>query len=171
VSTFIPKPHTPFQWVPFEGLDAIDQKLSLLRNGFHQTKIKMTWNDPQASLLEAWLSRGDRRIADVIYKAWKNGARFDAWSEHFNIGFWLSAFKTTSLDPNFYCSRQRSLDETLPWDHINAGVRKAFLSRDYQWSLKGETRPDCRQKCYNCGILPTYSDLRLAAPNGGWKCP
>jgi radical SAM family uncharacterized protein len=171
VSTFIPKPHTPFQWVPFEGLDAIGEKISLLRDGLRQAKIKMTWNDPQASLLEAWLSRGDRRLAEVIYAAWKNGARFDAWSEHFNIAYWQDAFKTTGLDPDFYSYRARSMDETLPWDHINAGVRKAFLQRDYEWSTQSKIRTDCRQVCYNCGILSTFGDLRLAVPDGGWKCP
>ena len=171
VSTFIPKPHTPFQWVPFDDLELIKQKLSLLREGFHQAKIKMSWNDPQASLLEAWLSRGDRRIAEVIYQAWKNGARFDAWSEWFNLEHWQQAFNATSLDPDFYSHRARRLDESLPWDHINAGVRKSFLLRDYQWSMQGKNRPDCRQVCYNCGILSTFGDLRLAVPDGGWKCP
>ncbi len=171
VSTFIPKPHTPFQWAAFEDPEIIRQKLNLLHEGFHGAKIKMTWNDPQASLLEAWLSRGDRRIADVIFHAWQNGARFDAWSEHFNSDIWQKAFEQAGLDPDFYSKRERELDETLPWDHINAGVRKSFLKRDYEWSLAGKIRPDCRDQCYSCGILSTFSELRLTAPDGGWKCP
>jgi radical SAM family uncharacterized protein len=171
VSTFIPKPHTPFQWVPFEGLDSIEEKISRLHEDLRGAKIKMTWNDPQASLLEAWLSRGDRRLAQVVHQAWENGARFDAWSDQFNPDHWKAAFAASELDPDFYSFRPRSLEETLPWDHINAGVRKAFLIRDYQWSLEGRIRPDCRGGCYACGILADFNELRLEAPGGGWKCP
>ena len=171
VSTFIPKPHTPFQWAPFEDPAVIQRKLAILHDGLRGAKIKMTWNDPKASLLEAWLSRGDRRMADVIFNAWHNGARFDAWSEHFNLDFWQKAFADASLDPDFYSKRERELDEILPWDHINAGVRKSVLLKDYEWSKAGKVRPDCRQTCYGCGILSTFGELRLAAPNGGWKCP
>jgi radical SAM superfamily enzyme YgiQ (UPF0313 family) len=171
VSTFIPKPHTPFQWAVFDDPQKIQEKISLLHDRLHGSKIKMTWNDPEASLLEAWLSRGDRRLAEVIYKAWQNGARFDAWREHFDIEKWQKAFDDSSLDPDFYSKRERELDEILPWDHINAGVKKAFLKRDYQWSLQGKIRPDCRQQCYSCGILTTFNKLRVAHPNGGWKCP
>jgi len=171
VSTFIPKPHTPFQWAPFEDPAVIQQKLAILHDGLRGAKIKMTWNDPKASLLEAWLSRGDRRMAEVIFNAWRNGARFDAWSEHFNLDFWQKAFADASLDPDFYSKRERELDEILPWDHINTGVRKTVLLKDYEWSKAGKVRPDCRQTCYGCGILSTFGELRLAAPNGGWKCP
>jgi len=171
ISTFIPKPHTPFQWAAFDDLDSIEQKLNLLRDGLRGTKIKMTWNDPQASLLEACLSRGDRRIAEVIYHAWQNGARFDAWSEHFNIDHWKNAFESVGLDPDFYSYRARGLEEVLPWDHIHTGVRKTFLMEDYQLSLDGKSRPDCRQRCYNCGILSSFNELRLKSPDGGWKCP
>ncbi|HAF47651.1 MAG TPA: TIGR03960 family radical SAM protein [Anaerolineaceae bacterium] len=171
VSTFIPKPHTPFQWAAFDDPLSIQEKISLLHDRLHGSKVKMTWNDPMASQHEAWLSRGDRRIADVIYHAWQNGARFDAWREHFNIEIWQKAFEDCNLDPDFYGKRARDLDEVLPWDHINAGVKKSFLKRDYEWSLEGKIRPDCRQQCYSCGILSSFSELRLAHPDGGWKCP
>ncbi len=171
VSTFIPKPHTPFQWSAFDDLTAIETKLALLREAFRGTKIKMTWNDPQMSLLEAWLSRGDRRLAPVIESAWRKGARFDAWGDQFRIEPWQAAFAECGLDPDFYSSRERDLNEVLPWDHINAGVRKAFLLDDYQLSLAGEIRPDCRERCYACGILASFNHLRLAQPGGGWKCP
>ncbi len=171
VSTFIPKPHTPFQWAAFDSLDNINHKISLLHEGMKGTKIKLTWNDPQASLLEAILSRGDRRLAEVIYHAWHSGARFDAWSDQFALSHWEHGFKKAGLDSDFYSHRYRSLDEVLPWDHINAGVRKNFLLRDYQSSLEGEIRPDCRQRCYGCGITADFDELRLVAPNGGWKCP
>ncbi len=84
---------------------------------------------------------------------------------------WRLAFQQSGLDPDFYGKRNRSLEETLPWDHINAGVRKEFLKQDFQWSLQGKVRLDCRQQCYACGILSTFKELRVAAPNGGWKCP
>ena len=171
VSTFIPKPHTPFQWAAFDSLDNIQNKLNRLREGFHGAKIKMSWNNPKASLLEAWLARGDRRMADVIFQAWKNGAKFDAWSEMFNLEHWQAAFKMVGLDPDFYTKRERAFDENLPWDHINAGVSKNFLMQDYEWSLEGKVRPDCRGQCYGCGILSSFNDLRVAAPTGGWKCP
>ncbi len=171
VSTFIPKPHTPFQWVAFDDPAAIEQKITLLHEELRGAKIKMTWNDSEASLLEAWLSRGDRRMAEVIRLAWQNGARFDAWSEHYNLAHWQAAFARTGLNPDFYSFRARSLDETLPWDHINAGVRKAYLMQDYQQSLEGKTRPDCRGQCYACGILSQFNELRLESPGGGWKCP
>jgi len=171
VSTFIPKPHTPFQWVGFEDIEIIREKLSLLHDGLRGAKIKLTWNNPESSLLEAWLSRGDRRISEVIYHAWENGARFDAWSEHFNIESWRSAFQQSGLDPDFYSYRQRDLDETLPWHHINSGIRSDFLLKDFEWSNQEKVRSDCREKCYACGILSAFNQLRSAAPNGGWKCP
>ncbi len=171
ISTFIPKPHTPFQWAAFNRLEELQEKLDLLHEGLHGAKVKMTWNDPNASLLEAWLARGDRRMADVIYRAWQDGARFDAWSDQFELTHWQKAFEQAGLDPDFYSHRARGLDETLPWDHISAGVRKSFLKADYHWSEQGRIRPDCRGQCYSCGILSAFNELRLIAPNGGWKCP
>ncbi len=171
VSTFIPKPHTPFQWAAFDNLATIESKLGLLKEALRGTKIKMTWNDPQASLLEAWLSRGDRRLAEVILQAWRNGARFDAWGDQYSIQPWLDAFETLGIDPDFYSFRTRDVDEILPWDHINAGVRKAFLAEDYRLSQAGESRPDCRARCYACGILASFNELRQAQPGGGWQCP
>ena len=171
ISTFIPKPHTPFQWVGFDSLESIQQKLDILHQGLHGAKVKMTWNNPDSSLLEAWLARGDRRLSEVILRAWQKGARFDAWSDQFNPVHWQAAFAEVGLDPDFYSHRARGLDEVLPWDHIQAGVKKSFLKADYQWSLRGQTRPDCRGGCYSCGILSAYNELRLVAPDGGWKCP
>jgi hypothetical protein len=157
--------------VPFEDVGSIEEKINLLQTVLRGSKIKLTWNDPHASLLEAWLSRGDRRLAEVIYQAWRNGARFDAWGDQFDIAPWRKAFEDSGLDPDFYSFRQRNLDEILPWDHIHAGVRKAFLRDDYEWSLAGRVRPDCRERCYACGILSSFGELRLEAPGGGWKCP
>jgi hypothetical protein len=171
VSTFIPKPHTPFQWVACDTIEQITVKQQLLKHALRGAGLKFNWNPPETTMLEAWLSRGDRRLAEVIYHAWANGARFDAWNEHFRYDVWLQAFQANGLDPAFYTHRARPIDEAFPWDHISTGVRKKFLTEDYLWSLEGRTRVDCREKCFACGILPRYADLRRQSPGEAWKCP
>jgi radical SAM superfamily enzyme YgiQ (UPF0313 family) len=171
VATFIPKPHTPFQWIPCDSIDQIQVKQDILRKELRHHDIKVSWTDAKVTMLESWLSRGDRRMAQVIHSAWRNGARFDAWQEHFNYEAWMNAFEDSHLDPAFYTHRERSLDEVFPWDHIHTGVRKSFLKRDYLLSQKSETQPDCRQNCYACGILPVFADLRRENPGEAWMCP
>jgi radical SAM family uncharacterized protein len=171
VSTFVPKPHTPFQWAPCDNVDEIELKLDHLRKNLRGQGLKLNWNNPKATQLEAWLSRGDRRMSRVIYNAWKNGAKFDAWDEHFNYDAWMKAFQDAGLKPEFFANRQRPLDEVFPWEHIRPSVRKKFLAQDFTWALEGRTRSDCREKCYACGILPIYNDLRKAFPGDYWKCP
>jgi len=171
VSTFVPKPHTPFQWVPCDSFEQILAKQALLKRSLRGPGLKLTWNNPEDTMLEAWLSRGDRRMANVIYQAWKRGAKFDAWKEHFRYDLWLEAFESVGLDPTFYTHRERPIDEIFPWEHINTTVRKKFLTEDYLWSLRGKTRIDCREHCFACGILPTFADLRRANPGDVWQCP
>ncbi|MBI5823009.1 MAG: TIGR03960 family B12-binding radical SAM protein [Chloroflexi bacterium] len=172
VSTFVPKPQTPFQWVACDTRDNILEKQALLKRQLLKDKsIKLSWTKPEDSLLEAWLSRGDRRMADVIYSAWKNGAKFDAWDEGKKQEAWLSAFEEHGLDPAFYTHRQRRTDEVFPWEHITAAVRKNFLFQDFRMSLEGQIRVDCRLNCFACGILPTFANLRRENPGEGWKCP
>ena len=171
VSTFVPKPHTPFQWVGVASLDEIQDKLDLLQAEVRGKGLKLNWNDPRETHFEAWLSRGDRRLAAVIQHAWENGARFDAWQEHFDFDLWLQAFARTGLDPDFYTTRTRDTEEAFPWDHINPGVKKSFLLEDYRWSQQGKIRPDCRGECFACGILPAYNDLRHINPGKLWLCP
>ncbi len=171
VSTFIPKAHTPFQWVACDTMDAIHEKLALLKSSLRDPGIKLTWSEPDVTLLEAWLSRGDRRLSAVIYRAWQNGTKFDAWQEHFDIQAWRQAFAAEDLDPNFYSHRARGLDEMLPWDHIHSGVRKSYLQQDYQWSQEPRFRDDCRGQCFACGILPGFNEMRAALPDDAWKCP
>jgi radical SAM family uncharacterized protein len=170
VSTFVPKPHTPFQWVPCDSREQIQAKQDLLKRQL-RGNIKLTWTNPDETLLEAWLSRGDRRMAPVIYEAWARGARFDAWKEHFSYQTWMEAFDVCGLDSTFYTYRPRQLDETFPWEHIGTAVRKKFLSEDYLWSQRGQTRVDCRQRCFACGILPTFAETRSQNPGEVWKCP
>jgi radical SAM family uncharacterized protein len=171
VSTFVPKPHTPFQWVPCDSVEQILEKQALLKRQLRGNGLKLNWNAPEDTMLEAWLSRGDRRLAEVIYQAWKRGARFDAWKEHFRYDLWMDAFRVTGLDPDFYTHRERPIDEIFPWEHISTTVRKKFLTEDYLWSLQGKTRVDCRERCFACGILPTFADLRRANPGDVWECP
>jgi len=171
VGTFVPKPQTPFQWVAVDSREQIAAKQGLLKRELRDRNIKLSWTEPDDTLLEAWLSRGDRRIADVIYSAWKNGAKFDAWNDHSKMEAWTSAFAEHGLEPAFYTHRQRRTDEVFPWDHISAAVRKKFLFQDFRQSLEGQIRVDCRLNCFACGILPTFSDLRRDHPGEGWKCP
>ena len=172
VSTFVPKPQTPFQWVACDTRENILEKQALLKRQLLKDKsIKLSWTKPEDSLLEAWLSRGDRRMSEVIYTAWKNGAKFDAWDEAKKQEAWLPAFEEHGLDPAFYTHRQRRTDEVFPWEHITAAVRKNFLFQDFRQSLEGQIRVDCRLNCYACGILPTFANLRRENPGEGWKCP
>jgi len=153
VATFVPKPHTPFQWMAQENTQQISAKLEILKRGLNRKGTKLSWNDPQISLLEAALSRGDRRLGKVIHNAWKLGCTLDAWSERFNYENWLRAFAEAGLEPSFYAQRERSLDEVLPWAHIDTGVTTDFLKREYQHALQNKETPDCRyDACSACGL-------------------
>jgi radical SAM family uncharacterized protein len=116
VSTFVPKPHTPFQWAPSDTKESILAKQDLLKKQLRGKGLKLTWTDPDESMVEAWLSRGDRRLAEVIYQAWQRGAKFDAWKDLFNYQAWMDAFSIVGLDPDFYTHRERDISEHLPWD-------------------------------------------------------
>ncbi len=171
VSTFVPKPQTPFQWVSVDTRENILAKQELLRRELRDRNIKLSLTKPDDTLLESLLSRGDRRLAEVIYTAWKNGAKFDAWGDQHNFPTWMAAFAEHGLDPAFYTHRPRRTDEIFPWDHITAAVRKNFLFQDFRQSLEGQIRVDCRLNCFACGILPTFANLRRENPGEGWKCP
>jgi hypothetical protein len=133
--------------------------------------LKLNWNNPEETMLEAALSRGDRRLAEVVYRAWRKGCKFDAWYEGFRYDLWLEAYGETGLDPNFYTHRPRLLDEVFPWEHLSTTLKKKFLTEDYLWSLAGKTRIDCRNQCFACGILPVFSQLRKETPGEHWQCP
>ncbi len=153
LSTFVPKPHTPFQWVAQESEPGLSAKHELLKQGLRRKGTKLSWQDPKVSLLEAALSRGDRRLGKVIYRAWQLGCTFDSWDEHFNYENWSHAFEEAGLKPDFYAQRTRSLDELLPWAHIDVGVTTGFLKKEYQRSLEGEETRDCRtESCNACGL-------------------
>ena len=153
VATFVPKPHTPFQWVGQADEPELSAKHELLQQGLHRKGTRLSWQDPRASLLEAALSRGDRRTGEVIHRAWKLGCTFDAWSEHFKYEKWLSAFADAGLEPGFYAHRERSQGELLPCCHIDTGVTDTFLKQEYQRAYEGTVTPDCRHNpCNNCGL-------------------
>ena len=171
IGSLIPKPHTPFQWFAVEKSDTLQEKLDFLRIAGYKTGIRVSYNKPDETEFEAWLSRGDRKLSEVILKAWQNGAKFDAWNERFNRQAWLDAFKSQGLDPEFYTYRLRSEEEILPWDHISAGVNKSHLLREWKLSLEGRTRDDCRGQCYRCGILDAFEGIRPDPQDYYWGCP
>jgi radical SAM family uncharacterized protein len=171
VSTFVPKPHTPFQWSPSDTKVSILAKQELLKNQLRGKGLKLTWTDPDETMVEAWLSRGDRRLAEVVYQAWLHGAKFDAWKDQHDFQAWMNAFDKVGLNPDFYTHRERNVTEVLPWDHISTSVRKQFMVQDLFRSQEGETMDDCRHSCYACGVLPTFADARREHPGEGWGCP
>ncbi|UCG55334.1 MAG: TIGR03960 family B12-binding radical SAM protein [Dehalococcoidia bacterium] len=159
LSTFVPKAHTPFQWVAMDNQVQLDKKHKVLKTGLRRKGIKLSWQETAMSLLEAVMSRGDRRLGKVIHHAWKSGAVFDGWSEHFNYKIWSCAFKEGGLKPEFYAQRQRSLDEPLPWEHIYTGISPAFLKREHKLAIEEELTPDCRlESCNTCGLEESQPD-------------
>ncbi len=159
INTFIPKCHTPFQWVAMDSVENITQKHKLLREEFRNTGIILSFPSMESSLLEGWLSRGDENTADVIYSAWQKGARFDAWQDRLDLDIWKAAFSEQGIDPSIYSHRERSLDEDLPWDFIDTGVSKIYLKEEYLKSASGSLTSDCRNNCQACGIQSSYDVL------------
>jgi hypothetical protein len=171
-STFVPKPHTPFQWAALDDLETIRRKQAILKEEFRRARgIIYNWNEPEESLLEASLGRGDRRLGQVIARAWQMGCKFDAWHEHFRPELWRQAFEEARLDQGWYATRPRLADEVFPWDHIDAGVQKRWLLMDWRAAQRGETKIDCREHCFNCGILTAFKGLRALTPPEAWECP
>ena len=150
-SCFVPKAHTPFQWEAENTMEEYLRKVTLLREHMRGKSITYNWHDPETSLLEAVFARGDRRLADAIELAWRNGAKFDSWSEYFQLSRWLETFQSLGLDPAFYANRVRSRDEILPWQVISDGVKTDYLWKEREACYQGVITPDCRVKCTGCG--------------------
>lgn len=148
---FVPKPHTAFQWEPQVSGEEYLRRVRLLRESMRDKSITYNWHDAETSLLEAVFSRGDRRLADVIETAWRDGAKFDAWSEYFSLERWLRAFAACGLDPAFYAGRRREKDEVLPWSRLSTGVTPDYLWRELEQCHNTEITPDCRRGCSGCG--------------------
>ena len=153
VSTFIPKVMTPFQWDGQDTTAQIESKVETLRRAMHGKGVALSWHDPNSSMLEAALGRGDRRIGAVILTAWRKGARFDAWDEHFDYATWLESFAENGLDPAWYAQRDIPTEEPLPWAHMGGAVSPAFLLRERKRAIAAFTTPDCHWgPCSNCGV-------------------
>jgi len=152
LATFVPKAHTPFQWVSQAPEETLHARHEIIKRGLGR-RVKLSYTDTRVSLLEAVMSRGDRRLGRVIHRAWQEGAVFDGWSECFDWERWQQAFTAEGLDPNFYARRSRALDEPLPWGHIDVGVSPGFLSSEYRRALVAELTPSCRTTdCNACGL-------------------
>jgi len=148
---FIPKPFTPFQWAAQADPATLQERVQRLRDLFRGYPVKYQWHDMATSRLEAVLARGDRRLGPVILAAWRRGARFDAWDEHFRLPLWLECLQEAGLDPDFYTIRERPDDEVFPWNHIDIGVSPAFLLDECQRAKAGQVTPQCRVACSACG--------------------
>ncbi len=156
VSCFVPKAYTPFQWFAQVTQEEFERKQQLLKDNIKDRAISFHYHDARASVLEGALSRGDRRLAAVIETAWKNGAKFDGWTDQFKYDIWQEAFQSCGIKPEFYSRRTRDLDEALPWAHTSPGVSQEFLRREWQQAQKAALTPDCRRNsCARCGVCPT----------------
>jgi len=152
VSNFVPKPHTPFQWVAQNTPEEFNAKHNYLSNILPKRNIKYQYHDSFESILEGIFARGDRRVADLLETAWKKGCLFDGWSEHLNKPAWREAMEETGITAAEYCHRVRSYEESLPWDMIDSRVSKKYLISESKKALEGQPTGDCRRGCTGCGI-------------------
>ena len=159
-SCFIPKPHSPFQWEAQISIEEYLRRVNLLRSSIVARNVTYNWHDAETSLIEAALSRADRRAADVIEEVWRSGGRLDAWTDYFSFDRWIKAFEKCGVDPAFYANREFSTDELLPWDVIDVGVRKAHLLRERQRCYESTLSPDCRKQCSACGAARLLKEVR-----------
>ena len=150
-ASFVPKPFTPFQWEPQDTGEMLIEKQKHLLFGVKSRKISVSYHQSDTSVLEGVLARGDRRLGEVIYKAWQKGCKFDSWDEYFDFSKWSESFAECNLTPEFYANRRREYDEILPWDHMDYGIRKEFLIEENKKAHNSETTPHCRIKCSACG--------------------
>lgn len=151
VSSFVPKPFTPFQWAPQDTMEELARKQQLLRDAVKNRKITLNWHDKEISFLEAVFARGDRRLCAVLEEAFHQGCKFDNWDSSLKFQTWIKAFETCDVDPLFYTSRVREENEILPWDFVDIGVSKKFFLTEKARSERAETTPHCREKCSGCG--------------------
>ena len=151
VSSFVPKPCTPFQWEPQDTREELKRKQQLLLETCTSKKITFRFHNTDLTFLEGVFARGDRKLCDVIETAYRNGCTFDSWDDKFNFNAWMNAFESCGISTEFYANRRRSYDEILPWDHINSGVKKSFLISENEKAKKAQTTGHCRQQCAGCG--------------------
>jgi radical SAM family uncharacterized protein/radical SAM-linked protein len=161
VSSFVPKPHTPFQWAGQDRMEVLREKQQFLKARLRQAGVKFKWHDVRSSFLEAAFSRGGRETGPVIVEATRRGARLDGWSEHLDFDRWMAAFEACGVDPFPIANRNIGPEEPLPWDHISCGVTKKFLQREWRKALKAATTPDCHvAPCQACGAvcIPSWQE-------------
>jgi radical SAM superfamily enzyme YgiQ (UPF0313 family) len=151
LASLVPKPFTPFQWEPQDRPEKLIEKQDYLLSCIKTRKVQLSRHVPWTSFLEGVFARGDRRLCRVIETAWRKGCHFDSWEEHLDREKWMQSFEECGIDPYFYTARKRDINEVLPWDHMDYGVTKKFLQREYKKAHRGETTPGCREKCSNCG--------------------
>ena len=151
VSCFVPKPFTPFQWEAQDTMEQLKAKQHLLLESVKSRKISVSYHDARTSFLEGVFARGDRRLCDVMERAWRKGCRFDSWDECFSFEKWIEAFEECGVDPYFYTSRKRNYDEVLPWDHMDYGISNKFFQKEAEKAYQSVTTPHCREKCNACG--------------------
>lgn len=151
-ATFVPKPFTPFQFEPQDTREMIEHKQKLLLDSVKTKKIKVSYHNPDVSMLEVILAKGDRRLCKAVYTAWKKGCKFDSWDEYFHFDKWLEAFEECGIDTSFYANRRFEYDEILPWDHLDYLVSKEFLIRENKTAHQSKTTPNCRLRCLGCGV-------------------
>jgi radical SAM family uncharacterized protein len=165
VSTFVPKAHTPFQWGGLESLAEIERRQGILREAMPRKGIDLSWHDAEVSYIEAILARGDRSLASVVERVWREGGRFDAWTERFDLERWRRALAEEGLDPDELAARSYDEDDPLPWDHLSSGVSSAYLWRERERALAGTTTPDCSfDACTGCDVC---DDLGVEITLGG----
>ena len=152
LSTFVPKPFTPFQWEPQVDLDEIHRRQQLLKNAITSRKIALHYHEGKTSVLEGMISRGDRRTGKLILRAWEKGCKLDAWDEHFRFDLWTESMAELGITVEQYAGRRYAYDEELPWDVIDCGVSKAFLIREAKAAYENKTSPNCKEKCLGCGV-------------------
>ena len=148
---FVPKPHTPFQFVPMDTEESLQAKQKHLLESVHSRKIKVNYHDSTTSFLEGVFAKGDRRLAPVILEAYKRGCYFDGWEECFKYDTWMQVFENLGIDPKFYCQRPIGLDEVTPWSHMDYGVTHEYLVREYNKALAAQTTQPCNRACHGCG--------------------
>lgn len=161
VATFIPKPHTPFQWAPQLSLAESQRRITQLHGQLKLSGVQFKWQDPKVSWLEGIWARGDRRLSRLLVNAYQKGCRFDGWSDQFRYDLWQAAIEEEGMDPDFFTVRDRDVCEPLPWDHIDIQVTREFLAAEWENALNGVDKADCRvDDCNQCGVC----DFEQIAP-------
>ncbi|GAA4236337.1 radical SAM family uncharacterized protein [Streptosporangium album] len=172
IGGFVPKPHTPFQWAAQADHETVDRRLKALKDALRGDKeygraIGLRYHDGKPSIVEGLLSRGDRRVGNVIRAVWEDGGRFDGWSEHFSYQRWMDATAKAGIDVDWYTTREREENEVLPWDHLDAGLDREWLWQDWQDAVNDVEVEDCRwTPCYDCGVCPTMGTEIQIGPTG-----